>query len=65
MQAGAWISTFLWVGVFVVGFLSMHRAGKLPFIQSGGTAGGNATGGNTAPPKMETPPNNPDDLPKY
>ena len=63
-QAGAWISTFLWLAVFLVGFLSMYRAGKIPFLQSGAPASGTSDG-NSAPPKMETPPSNPDDMPKY
>jgi len=58
-QAGAWISTFLWAGVFLVGFFSMYRAGKIPFIQSGTPASENATDGTSPQPS------NPDDMAKY
>ncbi|XP_005106362.2 transmembrane protein 179 isoform X1 [Aplysia californica] len=66
-QAGAWISTFGWLFIFVVGFISLWRAGKIPFLGGGAAATTGASGGpaDTTGPPMETPPNNPDDMPKY
>jgi hypothetical protein len=45
-QAGAWISSVLWLIVSVVGLLYIVRSGKLPFMQSSGaaTSGPAATG---------------------
>ncbi|GFO34691.1 hypothetical protein PoB_006119600 [Plakobranchus ocellatus] len=69
-QAGAWISTFAWLFIAVVGFLTLMRAGKIPCLgggaaaSSGGAGQTAADGGQQAPP-MQTPPSNPDDMPKY
>ncbi|KAK3737903.1 hypothetical protein RRG08_028528 [Elysia crispata] len=67
-QAGAWISTIAWLLIATVGFLTLMRAGKIPFL--GGASGPSAGPGQAAPdggqqPPMQTPPNNPDDMPKY
>ncbi|RUS72325.1 hypothetical protein EGW08_019917 [Elysia chlorotica] len=68
-QAGAWISTFAWLFIAIVGFLTLMRAGKIPCL-AGGVSGPSAGSGQAAPdggqnPPMQTPPNNPDDMPKY
>ncbi|GFR59942.1 hypothetical protein ElyMa_000066700 [Elysia marginata] len=68
-QAGAWISTFGWLFIAIVGFLTLMRAGKIPCL--GGAASGQAANSGQASsdggqqPPMQTPPNNPDDMPKF
>lgn len=68
-QAGAWISTFAWLFIAVVGFITLMRAGKLPCLGGGAAATSSSSGqppadGGQQPP-MQTPPNNPDDMPKF
>jgi len=70
-QAGSWLSTLLWLLVFIVGFLSMYRMGRIPFL--GGTsmpntkAAASAGTGTPSSPDQQTPPGNPDTVqtPKY
>ncbi|BFZ06945.1 hypothetical protein BsWGS_09984 [Bradybaena similaris] len=55
-QAGAWISTILWIVICAVGIIYILRAGKVPWVKSGaGTSGGAGTTSASAPPQ-ETPP---------
>jgi len=61
-QAGAWLSTFLWLFVFLVGFLFLFRSGKIPFLGGSKPAG---TTGDKAPPPQDIPASNPDDMPRY
>ncbi|GFO34681.1 hypothetical protein PoB_006118600 [Plakobranchus ocellatus] len=48
-QAGAWISTFAWLFIAVVGFLTLKRAGRIPCLRGGAaSASGEARQTETA-----------------